>query len=68
MGLDNCLRDVEAEAETAIVAAGDVARAVEALEQSRDLVARNSDAAIDHRCQHDAVGDLRSNDDLARVG
>ena len=36
---DDRFGDVEAEAEAAVVAAGDVARAVEALEELRDLVA-----------------------------
>src|SRR3954447_8634690 len=57
--LDDRLRDVEPQPETAVVAARDVARTMEALEQLRDLVPRDADAAIGDRRQHDPTRHAR---------
>src|SRR5258706_3581748 len=66
--LDDGLGDVEAESEAAVVAAGDVAGPVEALEQLRDLVFRDADAIVDDRREHIAAVHVGIELDVAPLG
>src|SRR5688572_16277906 len=55
MGLDDRFGDVEAEAEASVVSTGDVAGAMKALEELRNLIAWDADALIDHRRLHRSI-------------
>jgi hypothetical protein len=66
VALDDLLRDVEAEAEAAVVRRRDLAAAVEALEDLAELVGRDADAAVAHR-GHELAAVLDGDADVAAV-